>query len=522
MIRDLRPFELLDNQRRAFALCCAEADAIVKQWRQGSDSRKVVVVKGPPGSGKSAVAVRLWAHLSANLHMPDGDLIFVTTSLSQSTNWTSLFETAGASGARGLLRKASAFHPISTHRVGQLRAEHGREFLGEVKAWRENLHLLRSLGERERDGAMDRQNLVSIIDEAHSLINTERDGGVGQFGFAPTLGPQAFHIIRASMLSVFFLDPAQGFRHRENTSISDLREWARELGAGEVLEIDLSGVQFRCAGSTEYVDWLEGFLNGATSQRNRILAGAWYAGALVRSSARDTRHDTVVPFRTMAERSGSYEVHGNVVAVRSRARHQPFDFRVYSDPFALELALREQIGNGASARLLSSYSRPWSTRDSANPSRLPPSMQDFHEAVVSEGEHRTWSRVWNVVPTRTSDYSYFVQGLPGSAIADDPLCEVGCPYAIRGFDYDYVGVLWLEDLVWRGDQWRLDLEHVHESGVSRLTALSRGERNSGPATEKLLQKVAQAYRILLTRALKGTFVWVKDEETRGHLESSVA
>jgi hypothetical protein len=167
--------------------------------------------------------------------------------------------------------------------------------------------------------------------------------------------------------AVFFLDPEQGFRHRENTSVSDLREWARDLGAGEITEIDLSGVQFRCAGSTEYVDWLEGFLEGATAERNRILAGAWYVGSLGRSMKSDARNDTVVPFRTAADRTESYEVQGNVVAVRSRARHQPFDFRIYPDPFALERALREQIGNGASARLLSSYSRPWATRDAAVP-----------------------------------------------------------------------------------------------------------------------------------------------------------
>ena len=76
--------------------------------------------------------------------------------------------------------------------------------------------------------------------------------------------------------------------------------------------------------------------------------------------------------------------------------------------------------------------------------------------------------------------------------------------------------------MWRGDQWRLNLEHVHESGVSRLVALARAEPNGGPATDKLLQKVAQAYRILLTRALKGAFVWVKDDETRGHLEDALA
>jgi DUF2075 family protein len=148
-------------------------------------------------------------------------------------------------------------------------------------------------------------------------------------------------------------------------------------------------------------------------------------------------------------------------------------------------------------------------------------MKDFYETVAVEGQRQIWSRVWNVVPA-TDDYSYFVQGLPGSAIADDPLCEVGCPYAIRGFDYDYVGVLWLEDLAWRGGRWRLDLERIHESGVSRLVALASGELNGGPATEELLKKVAQAYRILLTRALKGVFVWVKDDETRRHLESSLA
>jgi hypothetical protein len=195
---------------------------------------------------------------------------------------------------------------------------------------------------------------------------------------------------------------------------------------------------------------------------------------------------------------------------------------MYPDPFALEGAVRERISNGASARLLSSYSRPWVTRDIAEPSQLPPSMKDFHETVVVDGQHRTWSRVWNVVPAHTDDYSYFVQGSPGSAIAVDALCEVGCPYAIRGFDYDYIGVLWLEDFVWRRDQWRLNLEHVHESGVSRLVTLARGEPQGGPATEKLLQQVAKAYRILLTRALKGVFVWVKDDETRRHLESSLA
>jgi hypothetical protein len=483
---NLRPFELLDNQRRAFALCCAEADAVVAHWRKGTSARKVLVVKGPPGSGKSAVAVKLWAHLSLNDQVPDGDLVFMTTSLSQNTNWTSLFESAGANGARGLLRKASAVHPVSTGRLGQLRVRHGRDFLNTVSAWRANLETLANVGESTRDGARDQQYLITIVDEAHSLINTERDGGVGQFGFAPTLGPQGYHVIRTSTLTIFFLDPAQGFRHRENTSVADLREWARELGAGELVEIDLSGVQFRCAGSTEYVDWLEGFLDGAAEETNRVLASAWYVANLSTSSGRAAYSDAIVPLRTAAERVSSYVIDGNVVALRGRSRHQPFDFRLYADPFSLEQGLREQVSRGASGRLLSSYSRPWATRGSADPHRLPLSMQDFHETVAISGQQKTWGRVWNVVPA-TDDYSYFVQGLPGSRIADDPLCEVGCPYAVRGFDYDYVGVLWLEDLIWRDGKWVLNLENVHESGVSALVTLAKRERNA-EAPNELLQR----------------------------------
>jgi len=124
------------------------------------------------------------------------------------------------------------------------------------------------------------------------------------------------------------------------------------------------------------------------------------------------------------------------------------------------------------------------------------------------------------VPT-TGDYSHFIQGAPGSAIASDPLCEIGCPYAVRGFDYDYVGVLWLEDLVWRNGAWSIDLNHVHESGVGALVRRARKRSGGQQATLELAEKVKQAYRIVLTRGLKGLFIWVKDDETRGHLRSAL-
>jgi DUF2075 family protein len=95
---------------------------------------------------------------------------------------------------------------------------------------------------------------------------------------------------------------------------------------------------------------------------------------------------------------------------------------------------------------------------------------------------------------------------------------------VRGFDYDYVGILWLNDLVWNGSKWRVDPFVVEESGIVVLIRNAQEEakkKQIGPATEELLQRVAQAYRILFTRALEGVYVWIPDPVTRAYLQDSI-
>ena len=103
-------------------------------------------------------------------------------------------------------------------------------------------------------------------------------------------------------------------------------------------------------------------------------------------------------------------------------------------------------------------------------------------------------------------------------MANDPLCEVGCPYVVRGFDYDYTGVLWMSDLVWRGDRWVAQPEHIHESAWRKTLAAARRERGHGPNSDDLLRQLQRGYRILLSRAIRGTFVWFEDPETKAHIE----
>lgn len=520
-------FELLDNQRRAFNLCLAIAKA---RLAAGGESRKVIVVEGPPGSGKSAVAARLWANLVTDEDTPDGNVVLVTTSQSQSSNWTYFVDrVANQRAGRGVARKATSFSPLTIPQLSRLRSESGLPNLyRRAEDWRLHLKDLAQRGVRGNAGAEDLSCVVSLVDEAHALINPERPHGVGQYGFVTGLGPQAFHIIRCSRLTVFFLDPDQSFRSRENTTIEDIETWAKDLGA-TVERVSLQGVQFRCAGSSEYVAWVESLLRGALPALNRVYASAWYEDpALHRGHAAAVPGSNVVVLRARRQEPvagllEAREATAGHVLQGSRLSSIGMDLQVFIDPFSMEKALRQHIGN-YTVRLVSTYSRRWLTGGSTYPHNLPAEQMDFREIVqLADGKRRIWSRIWNFVPGG-NDYTAFVAGRAGTPIHDDPLCEVGCPYAVRGFDFDYLGLLWLDDFLWRDGKWVVNLQNVHESGIRTLVNQARHEgpvAPVGPRGTEVVEKVRQAYRILLTRAIRGVYLWVPDAETREHVSSSL-
>ena len=487
------PFVLLENQRAALALC-RERTTRYLDHRSADPGKRVVIVEGPPGSGKSVVAAKLWASLVTDSTVREGDLVFTTTSQSQNSNWERLFREAGGHrGASGVVKKANQYYPATTQDIGRLRRIHSETLFKDPQLWRRYLRELCAM-RPPRSGAEDDGYLVSIVDEAHALINPEHSNGRGQFGFASSLGPQAYHIIRCSRLTVLFLDPEQGFRERENTTLEDIRTWAAELGA-EIEEISLKDTQFRCAGSREYVEWLSSVFSNMDARFAARLAQRWrtppgYRAALTRG-------------RRVAEPP----------AVYGARQQRGMTFEIVESPSELEDALRTHINEDYSARLLASYSRSWSTRGFPDPHNAPEELWDFR--IPCDGG-REWRRPWNVIANGT-DYTPFVQARPGSRMADDPLCEVGCTYAVRGFDFDYVGLLWMSDLVWRNGRWEVQPEHVYESGLRNLARAAQNRPHDQSLQEALLKAVIQAYRILLTRALKGIYLWVEDNETRDHL-----
>lgn len=159
------------------------------------------------------------------------------------------------------------------------------------------------------------------------------------------------------------------------------------------------------------------------------------------------------------------------------------------------------------------------TKKMSKPHAAPAASKDFQLVYDRDDAAQTWARIWNHAPK--NDYTLFVQAPPGSYMATDPLAEVGCPYVVRGFDFDYVGVLWLSDLVWRGDHWVADHAHIHESAWKKTRSNARKENGSGPSTDELVRRLQRCYRILLSRAIRGAYVWIEDAKTRAWIERSL-
>ena len=97
------------------------------------------------------------------------------------------------------------------------------------------------------------------------------------------------------------------------------------------------------------------------------------------------------------------------------------------------------------------------------------------------------------------------------ASAKEGIDQVGCVYTAQGFEFDYVGVIFGPDLVYRpmGGGW------VGQRHESRDRIVSRGVTDA-----EFTAFVKSTYRVLLTRGLRGCYVYFIDS-TRVFLLSRV-
>ena len=173
----------------------------------------------------------------------------------------------------------------------------------------------------------------------------------------------------------------------------------------------------------------------------------------------------------------------------------PYEFKVFNSPIELENAIHAKVKEGATARMSAGFCWKWSDPDSTG------NLLD--DVVVGD-----WRRPWDAKPGA----GRLAKGIPSAALwAYDPngIGQVGCVYTAQGFEFDYIGVIIGKDLIYRSDKgWVGVKEESYDTMVKR-------------SKDKFVDLVKNTYRVLLTRGMKGCYVYFMDEETRKFFESRI-
>ncbi len=247
-------------------------------------------------------------------------------------------------------------------------------------------------------------------------------------------------ILDAGRVCVFFIDDLQVVRPGEVGSTSLIRESAAKRSL-PVREFELKA-QFRSNGSDSFIRWVDN-----TLELDRTPQVLWPSD-------------------------------------------DEFDLRIMGSVQELEAAIRTRAAHGSTARLVAGFCWPWSDPDPTG--RLVPD--------VRVGD---WSMPWNA----KSEARRLAPGIPKSdfwASAGEGIEQVGCVYTAQGFEFDYVGVIFGPDLVYRPlTGWIGQRSESHDSVVRR-----------GVTDEQFAAFAKSTYRVLLTRGLRGCYVYFMDGPTR--------
>jgi len=91
----------------------------------------------------------------------------------------------------------------------------------------------------------------------------------------------------------------------------------------------------------------------------------------------------------------------------------------------------------------------------------------------------------------------------------DPLKYCASVYGAQGFEADYVGVVWGRDLIWRNNGWTVNPDPITDyvGGRESLKRIANKDK------KKALALLKNRYYIMLTRGLRGVYVFFEDKET---------
>lgn len=191
----------------------------------------------------------------------------------------------------------------------------------------------------------------------------------------------------------------------------------------------------------------------------------------------------------------------NTLGIRETANtllsKSDFDFRVYDDANDLREMIEERNKKNNKSRMVAGYCWDWKSRK--NP-------KEYDVVIPSEN----FKMRWNL----TKDGSAWI-------IAEDSINEIGCIHTCQGLELDYVGVIIGDDLLYRNGKIIANVQarsYMDQSirGIKKML-----KEDPAEASEIADRIIKNTYRTLLTRGMKGCYIYCTDAPTRDYFRSKL-
>ena len=389
MVKGNQEFVMVDDQKVVYEKILEVSNKCIND-----NKKRVVVVKGGPGTGKTVVAINLLSRLTN-----DGQFVQYSSKNSAPRN-------VYLKKLKGVIKKSSV----------------------------DNMFKGSGAYVDAPKNALD----TVLVDEAHRL--NEKSGMFKNLG-----ENQIKEIIHASKCSVFFIDEAQRVTLSDIGSIQEIKRWAFKEKA-EVIEEELLS-QFRCNGSDGYLAWL----------------------------------DNVLEIRETA----NFDLDGI-----------DYDICILDTPEEVRDIIFEKNKGQNKSRLLAGYCWDWIKEGKNKADVYDINIGDFHMS-------------WNLGNTSTW------------AIDEESVNEIGCIHTSQGLEFDYVGVIIGNDMVYRNENIITDFTKRAKTDQSIKGIKTIAKRNPEEAKKIADEIIKNTYRTLMTRGMKGCYVYCVDKELSDYLMKSI-
>lgn len=176
-----------------------------------------------------------------------------------------------------------------------------------------------------------------------------------------------------------------------------------------------------------------------------------------------------------------------------------YDFRVFDDPNEMRRLIEEKNQEKNKSRIVAGYCWNWISEGKDN--------RNIHDIVIPE---YNFEMSWNLGSSQTW------------AIDSTSVKEAGCIHTCQGLEFDYVGVIIGDDMRYENGHIVTDYKKRAKTdqslkGINKI-AKEQGVEEANKIADSIIKNT---YRTLMTRGMKGCYVYCTDESMEDYLKKGL-